>query len=812
MLRAPISPRSVAKALISIASLLLAAAGCVTSSAVPCGDVLCPGTSLCVAATCVTPEEVSACEGIAESAACATVDRPNGLFCVAGACVGACGDGKRQGPEVCDDGNQVPGDGCTADCRSTEVCGDGVLDPLKLEQCDAGLAGLSNDGCSSVCTFEFDSWLDISPSGFRGVHDAAMAYDPERKVVVAFGGAIGTTARNETWEWDGVFWVRRHPVVSPPARYSAAMAYDQVHHRMVLFGGRTNEKNAIGDTWRYDGVTWAKATFSMVPAERFGHAMAVDPSDRSLMMFGGEGLTDTWRYDGVWTKVGSDAPSPRLFHSMATTSNGILLNGGTPGGDSVGALDDTWRWTGMAWQKVVGATQAGQRVGASMAEHGPSRRVFMFGGSVGLTRTVSNELWEFVDEKWSLVSTTPLAVARTGTAMAYDAARLQLVLFGGELATQTTTSETDTFDGVSWTNRTPPPMPSPRQSASAAYDPLQGRMVVFGGANGSTRLNETWTFDGSTWTQQFPATRPTKRALAAMAYDVDRKRAMLFGGRDIIDNNETWAWDGSQWTLVTTSGPAPRRAAAMAYDARRHRLVLFGGQVSVLRSNETWEFDGTTWIDRTPASTSGNYPTGRARHSMAYDAARGVTVMVGGERTATEPLDETWEWDGTSWQRRDVGSTPGPSSDASMVYDSQSQTVLLFTHGLMWSYNGTAWRKRSTIVAPEERAMAVAVYDAVRHQAVLFGGFTSSGAVANDTWRFATQAPLDVPDTCVAKTSDTDNDELAGCDDPDCWGRCTPLCPPGQPCAADAPRCGDGECNAAVEDWLLCDVDCPAPP
>ncbi len=540
MLRAMISPRW---PLSWIVSALVMAAGCVTSSAVPCGDVLCPATALCVAETCVTVEEVSACEGLAESAACATPARPNGLFCVAGACVGACGDGKREGHEVCDDGNQVAGDGCTADCRSTEVCGDGVLDPLKLEQCDSGVAGLSNDGCSSVCTFEFDSWLDISPTGFRGVHGAAMAYDPVRNVVVAFGGAIGSNARNETWEWDGVFWVRRHPAVSPPARFNAAMAYDQVHHRLVLFGGRTNEKNALGDTWRYDGVTWTKATFSMSPAERFGHAMAIDPSDRSLLMFGGEGQTETWRYDGAWSKVGLDAPPSRVFHSMAATSNGILLHGGIATADATSAFDDTWRWNGTAWQKVASATQAGQRYGASMAEHAPSRRIFMFGGTMGGTRVVSNELWEFAAEKWTQVAAPPLTVARTGTTMAYDATRSQLLLFGGELSTQTVTPETDTFDGTSWTNRTPPPMPSPRQSASAVFDPLQGRVVMFGGANGSTRLNETWTFDGATWVQQFPATRPTKRALAAIAYDVDRKRALLFGGRDIVDNDETWAWD-----------------------------------------------------------------------------------------------------------------------------------------------------------------------------------------------------------------------------------------------------------------------------
>jgi hypothetical protein len=49
-----------------------------------------------------------------------------------------------------------------------------------------------------------------------------------------------------------------------------------------------------------------------------------------------------------------------------------------------------------------------------------------------------------------------------------------------------------------------------------------------------------------------------------------------------------------------------------------------------------------------------------------------------------------------------------------------------------------------------------------------------------------------------------------GCDDADCYGRCTPLCQPGTPCDPAAPRCGDGLCGA-VEDYAICPVDCPVP-
>jgi cysteine-rich repeat protein len=65
----------------------------------------------------------------------------------------SCGDGLLEGDEVCDDGNNVDGDGCTATCQHEceYICGNGDLEPG--EQCDDGNA-VNGDGCSSACTSE----------------------------------------------------------------------------------------------------------------------------------------------------------------------------------------------------------------------------------------------------------------------------------------------------------------------------------------------------------------------------------------------------------------------------------------------------------------------------------------------------------------------------------------------------------------------------------------------------------------------------------------------------------------------------------
>ncbi|WP_317987282.1 DUF4215 domain-containing protein [Stigmatella hybrida] len=61
-----------------------------------------------------------------------------------------CGDGVIQRGELCDDGNAKGGDGCSADCRSLEKCGDGVTDKAMGEVCDDG-NNLDGDGCSKNC-------------------------------------------------------------------------------------------------------------------------------------------------------------------------------------------------------------------------------------------------------------------------------------------------------------------------------------------------------------------------------------------------------------------------------------------------------------------------------------------------------------------------------------------------------------------------------------------------------------------------------------------------------------------------------------
>lgn len=88
----------------------------------------------------------------------------------------SCGDGLVQPGEACDDSNSVDGDGCAADCSEVEpgyscrlagepcvrvfVCGDGVVDPN--EGCDPGQESV--EGCTDTCRVDIGFKCEGAPS------------------------------------------------------------------------------------------------------------------------------------------------------------------------------------------------------------------------------------------------------------------------------------------------------------------------------------------------------------------------------------------------------------------------------------------------------------------------------------------------------------------------------------------------------------------------------------------------------------------------------------------------------------------------
>ena len=293
--------------------------------------------------------------------------------------------------------------------------------------------------------------------------------------------------------------------------------------------------------------------------------------------------------------------------------------------------------------------------------------------------------------------------------------------------------------------------PPARQYHAMAYDGARGVTVLFGGT-GAAAYRDTWCWDGTTWTQKAPATSPTARAGHCMTYDAARARAVVFGGYTARGPvAEVHEWDGSNWFASSpVVNPPPRYYSAMAYDVVRRRVVAFGGWDQVNVFDDTWTWDGHSWTRVFPVTT----PPRRSHHAMVFDAARGVIVMVGGGGLAGT-LADTWEWDGVNWtQRNPLPAFPftGRMLHA-MAFDSARGRTLLFSGAFSSGTTGTVrlldnlewdgsnWIRRTTRSYPAARMGHAMAFDSARRQAVMFGG--NGAGPLGDTWEYAPTSPAD---------------------------------------------------------------------
>ena len=317
-----------------------------------------------------------------------------------------------------------------------------------------------------------------------------------------------------------------------------------------------------------------------------------------------------------------------------------------------------------------------------------------------------------------------------------------------------------------WTQMSPTTSPALRDSFVSDYDVKNGNTVIFGGISctsscGNNALNDTWTWNGSNWTQMSPSTSPTGRLWAGMSYDSGRNVSVLYGGAPETlgqpDFNDTWEWNGSSWTQKSTPANAGARDQfAMAYDSVRGVTVVFGGEeckISKCNSstaqnygftlmNDTWEYNGTTW---TQMSTS-TAPSARVGARMVFDTARGVAVLFGGTNcyvncsSFTEYAD-TWEWNGTSWAKQSPAASPAGRDSFGFAYDSARSVSVLFGgfggNSDTWEWNGSTWTQTTPTGAPLNVSYVPMAFDVLRGRTVLFGGATTTTDVNTTTTYYA---------------------------------------------------------------------------
>ena len=195
----------------------------------------------------------------------------------------------------------------------------------------------------------------------RPVDYPVLVYDSFRRRTVLVGASerVGGQINplSKTWEWDGNNWVAN--AAAPPQRSDAAMAYDPVRRLTILFGGTPPGFNHNNETWTWNGTNWTLVATGG-PPPRDEHAMSFDVRRQVIVMFGGlnsaiEDLySDTWEWNGsAWTLrpfASRFGLIGRRLHKMwyDTAEQRLVIFGGTwsrrngDGSYSHFILEDLW--------------------------------------------------------------------------------------------------------------------------------------------------------------------------------------------------------------------------------------------------------------------------------------------------------------------------------------------------------------------------------------------------------------------------------------------------------------------------------------
>jgi hypothetical protein len=319
---------------------------------------------------------------------------------------------------------------------------------------------------------------------------------PQRPPASATAAADGSSSEMSAW---------------PPAMNNPAATWD-AGSGLTLVAGDTGRADGL-ELWGWDGAHWRQLDDgqSAAPFARDDAHLVADPARGVVWLLGGRtqrgghtvAHSDTWQWDGAaWSVVSGDgaaaAPPPRLHPSVAWDegSQQVVLYGGIGVGDS--DFGDTWAWNGAAWTERQLSAPAGRQAPVGMAWDAATGQLALM--TVDLLEDppdglYAGRLWIAGNDAWaardgSTPTFSPIqALVGTGDGLA--------LVDGGLLQGN---SATWTWDGATWT-RAPGAGFSPRNGHAVAYDAARGRLVLFGGYDGVRDTAELWEWDGTVWRQ-----------------------------------------------------------------------------------------------------------------------------------------------------------------------------------------------------------------------------------------------------------------------------------------------------------------------
>jgi hypothetical protein len=329
-----------------------------------------------------------------------------------------------------------------------------------------------------------------------------LAFDPQTRSVVLFGGYGPYGSLDDTWSWDGRRWHQLHPSSSASGRAEAAMAYDPALHQVVMLSGSAStpltdpcqrpagrppvcvpptmfrDVSPGTDLWGWDGQSWNRRAAGGTGAPDPQGGMVSRPDGTLLVVAG----TSTWTYDGrSWTNRthGSDTMQTPVGIAVDPASQRLIaVERYQPGvcmphsGCAQPAYMRTFTWTGRAWKDVsdVGTPNpagTGQRISGLVADP-VDGGLLMLAADHSTWERASNGHWRQV----ASVAESPTTLDRMN--LVADPAAGQVVGFGGARVGHGSAfaagNDTWVWNGRVWTELSAPVTSAPLPRPPAAAD------------------------------------------------------------------------------------------------------------------------------------------------------------------------------------------------------------------------------------------------------------------------------------------------------------------------------------------------------
>ena len=322
------------------------------------------------------------------------------------------------------------------------------------------------------------------PGGNRRLMRAPLAYDAQRKTVVAFSvQAEGGGPDATLWEWTGSAW-SPHSVAAVPARSSALLAADPSTHGVLLFGTSVTPPPPSSPPCTPTGPT-----SQPTPCLSYGVRHAT--------------LPDAWILTGTsWRSVDTTG-APQLGLLAATVPAGVAVIGVTLADRP--SPSGTWTYDGKRWSKLADAPDAPD--GAATIAYDPlSQRLIAYDGGVedlappGSLRPdfpAYTRSWALTGHQWTELHLRDQPTPARGTLVGSAGGRSVLLI--NELG-ETWTLGTTGWRRLAMVKDIQMPTARPNTvSIAAASNPVTGDVVAV--LSGPDIADETWTLHEHRWTR-----------------------------------------------------------------------------------------------------------------------------------------------------------------------------------------------------------------------------------------------------------------------------------------------------------------------